>query len=433
METNFISLLDATENIVDNRGRTCPTVSSGKYTLIATNCISNEYLYPRKINVRYIDENTYANWFRSHPLPNDIIFVTKGDPGRCCLVPEQIDFVIAQDMVTLRAKKGIVDTYYLLALLRSELARNAIINMHVGTMIPHFKKGDFGNLLLPFPKISQQRAIGEIFYKIESKIELLRKMNETLEAMAKALFQSWFVDFDPVRKKAEGIPTGLPKEIEDLFPSEFEESELGEIPKGWKVGNLGEISVLNPESWNEKNHPERIFYLDLSNVKNNQIQNLEEFNYNTAPSRARRVLKNNDTIIGTVRPGNRSYAFIKQNGLTGSTGFAVLRPNSKTHAEFLYLATTSNEMIDYYAHHADGGAYPAISPNFIFNQKYIICPDSVMLVFHQYTNNLLSLVEINNTEIYSLSSLRDSLLPKLISGELEITDKMITQILETAK
>ena len=101
--------------IVDNRGKTVPTDSNGTYQLIATNCVRNKNLYPSYEKVRYLNANTYNNWFRAHPIPGDILFVCKGTPGRCCLVPNPIDFCIAQDMVALKTNPDIVYNKYLLA------------------------------------------------------------------------------------------------------------------------------------------------------------------------------------------------------------------------------------------------------------------------------------------------------------------------------
>ena len=113
--------------IVDNRGKTVPTADKG-HILIATNCIRNDKLYPVYEKVRFISEETYQTFFRAHPLPGDIIFVCKGTPGRCALVPDPIDFSIAQDMVALRVNNEIVDNKYLLAVLRSYVTQRFIYN-----------------------------------------------------------------------------------------------------------------------------------------------------------------------------------------------------------------------------------------------------------------------------------------------------------------
>ena len=138
-EVQFTELLS---KIVDNRGRTCPTAEDG-LPLIATNCIRNEYLYPAFEKVRFVDQETYKNWFRGHPEPGDLIFVCKGTPGRVCMTPDPVNFCIAQDMVAVRADPKKVYPKYLFAALRSNDVQTQIGNMHVGTLIPHFKKGDF--------------------------------------------------------------------------------------------------------------------------------------------------------------------------------------------------------------------------------------------------------------------------------------------------
>ena len=104
------------------------------------------------------------------------------------------------------------------------------------------KQSELRKVLLTLPPIDEQRAIAHILGTLDDKIELNRRMNETLEAMARALFKSWFVDFDPVRAKAEGRDPGLPQPLADLFPDRFEDSELGEIPEGWEVRSLDEVA-----------------------------------------------------------------------------------------------------------------------------------------------------------------------------------------------
>jgi len=226
--------------------------------LIATNCVKNETLYPVFQKVRYVSQHTYDTWFRGHPEPADMIFVCKGSPGNVCWTPDPVNFCIAQDMVAIRADDEIVDPKFLFALLRSPKTQQRILNMHVGTLIPHFKKGDFKNLFFDIPNDrGVQKAIGNIYFMLSNKIELNRRMNETLEAMVQALFRSWFVDFDPVIDKAldAGNPIPellqkraearqalgnqrkpLPASIAQHFPDRFVFNEdLGWIPRDWEV------------------------------------------------------------------------------------------------------------------------------------------------------------------------------------------------------
>ncbi len=139
-------------------------------------------------------------------------------------------------------------------------------------------------------------------------------------------------------------------EIATLFPDSFQNSELGEVPKGWRVAALSDFADLNPETWTRTTRPEVIRYVDLSNTKWGRIEDVVVHQHDEAPSRAQRVHRCGDTVVGTVRPGNGSYALVADEGLTGSTGFAVLRPHRTEFTEFVYLATTTRENIDRLAH-----------------------------------------------------------------------------------
>jgi type I restriction enzyme S subunit len=290
--------------------------------------------------------------------------------------------------------------------------------------------GDLKGLPLSIPPLAEQKAIAHILGTLDDKIELNRKTNETLEAMAKALFKSWFVDFDPVRAKAEGRPTGLPAKISDLFPDSFEDSELGEIPSGWRVGEIQDIAELNPETWGSRNQPLRVKYLDLSNVKHGKIDCIEEYEWGDAPSRARRILKTGDTVVGTVRPGNGSYCLIGEDGITGSTGFAVLRPKNKNDNAFVYLSSCSKENIDRLAHLADGGAYPAVRPELVAQTPVIVARREVLDCFSNRISPLFTAAEKRKQLSKVLCRVRDALLPKLISGEIRIPDaeKMLKEV-----
>lgn len=241
---NTIPLSETTKFIVDNRGKTAPTASSG-IALIATNCITNNQLYPQYINVRYVSQETYDTWFRSHPKPGDIILTNKGSQnGAVCLVPNPVDFAIAQDMVALRPNEKVIDPLFLFAALRSPTVQRQIKNLDVSGVIPHFKKTDFDKLYLPYPNMETQKAIGHIYFDFCRTIENNRLMIETLETMGKAIFKSWFVDFDPVRAKMDGRqPFGMDEATASLFPDHIDHTDFGLLPVGWKTLPLQDASI----------------------------------------------------------------------------------------------------------------------------------------------------------------------------------------------
>ena len=172
-------LTELLEAIVDNRGKTVPTTDTGR-VLIATNCVTNNTLFPVYDKVRFISDETYKTWFRAHPIPGDIIFVNKGTPGKVCMVPDPIEFCIAQDMIALRANDQKIYNKYLFAVLRSERIQKQIYNTNVGDVIPHFKKQFLDQLLIPIPPREIQEFIGNLYYQLSYKIELNKQINDNL-------------------------------------------------------------------------------------------------------------------------------------------------------------------------------------------------------------------------------------------------------------
>jgi type I restriction enzyme, S subunit len=308
--------------------------------------------------------------------------------------------------------------------------RSDIQHQHVGTgsVQDNINLEILGGLEFLVPGLHEQRAIAHILGTLDDKIELNRRTSETLGAMARSLFKSWFIDFDPVAqknrgewRKGESLP-GLPAHLYDLFPDRLVESELGEIPEGWEAGSLNDYCDLNPETWTARTRPESIMYVDLSNTKWGRIESVATYSSADAPSRAQRILHPLDTIIGTVRPGNGSYAFVSEDGLTGSTGFAVLRPKRRENAEFVYLCATSSENIEALSHLADGGAYPAVRGEVVVATPVARAHDDVVSAFSSFVAPMIASISQSERDSRKLGELRDTLLPKLISGELRVRD-----------
>ena len=159
-----------------------------------------------------------------------------------------------------------------------------------------------------------------------------------------------------------------------------------------------------------------------------RIESVTKYEADDAPSRAQRVLRPQDTIIGTVRPGNGSYALISDENLTGSTGFAVLRPLRREYSEFVYLAATAPENIERLSNLADGGAYPAVRPEIVSATQVPYTCKELINEFSRQVNSMLAGIADNECTSRSLAQLRDTLLPKLISGELRVPSVMIEGI-----
>jgi type I restriction enzyme, S subunit len=359
--------------------------------------------------------------------PGDLVFTQRGTLGQVAIVPAKPfeEYIVSQSQmkVTLNQKKA--DVGFMYYLFGSEEQLRHIRNSSIQTGVPHTNLGILRKTPVKIPPLKIQKEIASILGTLDDRIALLRETNTTLEAIAQALFKSWFVDFDPVRAKQEGRePEGMDAATAALFPGSFEESELGLVPSRWRVGTLADLANLNPESWTTKTHPVTVKYIDLANAKSNEIDAIIEYIFDEAPSRARRVLRDGDSIIGTVRPGNRSFAYIYQapSNLTGSTGFAVLRPKNAQSSEFLFIAATQDSSIDHLAHVADGGAYPAVRPEVVASIQTILPTVDVMNAFNDVVAPLYLRVGENQLQAQTLATLRDTLLPRLISGQLRLPD-----------
>jgi type I restriction enzyme S subunit len=408
--------------VVDNRGRTCPTATAG-LPLIATNCVSNEYLYPAKENVRYVDQDTYVHWFRAHPKPGDIIFVLKGAPGRCALVPDPVDFCIAQDMVAVRADRDKIDPKYLFAALRSPLIQASIDRMHVGTMIPHFKKGDFSKLLIPIPDRPIQEFIGNTHMALIEKIEANRRMNETLEAMARAIFKDWFVDFGPTRAKMEGRAPYLAPDIWSLFPDRLDADGK---PVGWTAESVYDQAIwVNGAAYKDmhfSSEPDALPVVKIAELKNG-ITKTTRFT-NTDLGQRYKIVDGELLFSWSGNPDTSIDTFVWTSG-TGWLNqhiFAV-RPNGKRSQAFLYamLKFLRSDFAEI-ARNKQTTGLGHVTQQDLIRLRITAPSEGAQAAFDDVVGPLHSRFISNLFENRSLIAARDFLIPKLMSGEIRVRE-----------
>ncbi|MGV2074138.1 MULTISPECIES: restriction endonuclease subunit S [Rhizobium/Agrobacterium group] len=409
--TEAAQFTDLISKVIDNRGKTCPTAERG-IPLIATNCVKNETLYPVFEKVRYVSDETFRTWFRGHPITGDLIFVTKGSPGQVCLAPDPVNFCIAQDMVAVRANPSKVYPLYLFAALRSPQVQADIGNMHVGTLIPHFKKGDFDKLKIPLPSTKQQIATGDFYHITSQKIELNRRMNETLEAMAQAIFRDWFVDFGPTRRKLDGatdpvtIMGGLVQNTEqaqglaDLFPAALGDDGL---PEGWSFKPLEESLVL-----------QRGFDLP----KFSRTDGLYPVIAASGPSGTHSEFKVVAPGVCTGRSGVLGNVFYVQQDFwpLNTSLWIKAYPNATPIYAYFLLRE-----IDLLALNA-GSAVPTLNRNHVHNRPTVTPPMAVVSAYTGLAEMLMVKSDHAAKECQTLAATRDFLLPKLMSGEIRLSE-----------
>jgi type I restriction enzyme S subunit len=406
---------DLIEKVIDNRGKTCPTSETG-FPLIATNCIRNEKLYPDFINVRYVSEDTYSNWFRGHPEPNDLIFVLKGTPGRVCFTPDPVTFCIAQDMVAIRVKKEIISPKFLFAILRSPLVQQRIEALHVGSLIPHFKKGDFDRLLIPVCEDKKiQKLIGETYYDFCDKIELNNQINQNLEALAQALFKQWFVDFE------------FPNENGEPYKSsggDMIDSELGEIPEGWEVKSLDEIAEYLNGIALQKFRPINETDPFLPVIK---IRELRQGYADGEEKASIEIDKKYIILDGDILfSWSGSLLVDFWTGGKGALNQHLFKVTSQTYPKWFIFLWTKFHLLEFQKiAESKATTMGHIQRKHLSDAKVLVPSNSLLKKFTETFDCIIEELISSRLESRKLMNLRDTLLPKLISGELEVNESLL--------
>lgn len=389
-------LPDVLDFIVDNRGKTVPTAKNG-HILIATNCVRNENLYPSYEKIRYLSDDTYQHWFRAHPKPGDILFVCKGTPGRVCLVPNPVDFCIAQDMVALRVNKQIVYNKYLLAVLRNRLIQEQIAKTSVGDVIPHFKKSHFGQLLIPLPAFNIQTMIGDNYFTLSEKIENNKRINHHLEQMAQAIFKSWFVDFEP---------------FGGTMPDDWQHEKLGDICQCVLGGTPSRNKV---EYWNGK-----IPWINSGEINRFRITSPSEYITEQGLNHSSTKMLPAKTVVLAITGATLGQISILEIDSCANQSVVGIIPNDELPYEFIYPFIKDN--IQNIISNKTGGAQQHINKQNIESVQLFLPTNQEIIKYNHQVAPIYAAIANNCFENARLAELRDTLLPRLMSGELSVAD-----------
>lgn len=385
---------------------------------------------------------------RAIPSEEDIVLTREAPMGEVCIIPKGIKCCLGQRMVLIRADKSQVIPEYLLYVMQSSYIQHQISwNEGTGTTVSNIRIPNIKALKIPLPKITIQRTIVSNLLVIDKKIAINTGINQTLEQMSQTLFKSWFVDFDPVVDNAldagNPIPEALqsraelrqkvrnstdfkplPAEIRSLFPSEFEETELGWVPKGWTLKSVAKSININPSIKLPRNKIAK--YVDMKSLPTQgySISDIIEKPYSGGAK-----FQNNDTLFARITPclENGKTGFVdfldEKETAFGSTEFIVMRGTPQVH--YLYVACLARES-NFRLHAIQnmvGSSGRQRVQNSCFDSFYIAIPTpAVMSLFSGKVSSYFDKMYFCNLENKSLTTLRDTLLPKLISGELSLDD-----------
>jgi type I restriction enzyme S subunit len=415
-----LPLEELVENIFDRRGVT-PTKLGSDFISAGNRVISAKLIKGSRIDLsadepRFVNAVTYKKWMSSPLQEDDVIMTSEAPLGELAWVRQKLEWCLGQRLFGIRTDKQKLDGRFLFYALQSETVRNDLISRATGTTVTGIRQSELRKVAIPLPPLPEQKRIAGILGALDDKIELNRKMNETLEQMAMTLFKSWFVDFDPVHAKAAGRqPAGMDKATADLFPDSLVDSEMGKIPKGWRVGKLGDIG-FNPRRGVQ---PEDISadtpYIGLEHMPRRCIALGEWANSNEAGS-GKSEFKKGEILFGKLRPYFHKVGVAPFDGIC-STDILVLSPRSPEWFGLLLCHASSDELIRFVDQASTGTKMPRTNWGDISSFKAAIPPESIADKLTSSIVTKVNYIHENLRQSRTLSLLRDSLLPKLLSGE----------------
>lgn len=351
----------------------------------------------------------------------DVLLNITGDSvARCCQVdPHILPARVNQHVSIIRPKHDELIPRFLRYFLISPTMQVQMLSWaHAGATRKALTKGMIESFEIPKPDLTIQKRIAQILGTLDDKIELNRRMNQTLEKMAAAIFKSWFIDFNPVRAKADGQDTGLPKEIADLFPDSFEDSELGEIPKGWTPGALADIANNPRRSIKPEEVPPTTPYIGLQDMPRRCIA-LDSWGRVDEVGSQKSRFSAGEILFGKLRPYFHKVGIAPVSGVCSTDILVIVVKENAWHSYVLSLVS-SKAFVDYTDTHSGGTKMPRTNWKDMGRYPLALPPIELAQAFQDYVAPLHQRIGVSVRQNRRLARLRDTLLPKLLSGELEL-------------
>ncbi len=411
------SLREAGVSLIDCDHRT-PVATDTGYPYVAIPQLKDGRL--ALSGVRYISTKDFAEWTRkAKPTHHDVILSRRCNPGETAYVPGDVEFALGQNLVLLRSDGAKLFPPFLRWLVRGPDWWEQVDRfLNVGAVFDSLKCADIPNFNITLPPLAEQEAIAEVLGALDNKIELSRRINTTLEAMARALFQSWFVDFEPVRARLDGSkPIGRDSVATALFPERFEDSIVGRIPQDWDVLSLDEVaSYLNGLAL--QNYPPGdgpwLPVVKIAQLRRGDTSSADRCSNNLPPEY---IVQDGDVLFSW----SGSLEVELWCGGSGGLNQHLFKVTSEEFPKWFYYLWTLHHLTEFRLIAAGKATTMGHIQRGHLSDAKVLVPsrpllDAMSLTMAPLVGQIIS----NRIQSRTLPKLRDTLLPKLLSGELSV-------------
>ena len=371
----------------------------------------------------FTDEEHYLGRVkRAVPQVGDIVITREAPMGDVCQIPAGLKCCLGQRQVLLRPDPKKVDSRFLLYALQSPYIQHQIgWNEGTGSTVSNLRIPVLEALSVPTPGLAVQREVAETLGAIDDRITLLRETNTTLEAIAQALFKSWFVDFDPVHAKMQGhAPEGMDEATAALYPDSFEDSELVPVPKGWKIGVLSDIATTVKKQLSPTDLHAGLNYVGLEHIPRKSLS-LVDWDDASGLESAKAAFRKGDVLFGKLRPYFHKVVIAPFDGVC-STDILVCQPTKPSYRGISAQHLFSDELIAYADRLSNGAKMPRVNWGDLAAYQIVLPVEAISDAFSKAIDPLIERITHNVHEAKNLASLRDTLLPRLISGQLQLQE-----------
>ncbi len=427
-EWPLVALGDVTD-LFDGPHQTAPLTEDGPVVYLNVGDIRGGRIELRQSG--RVSEETARSWSkRVVPVAGDVVFGYEATLGDAALLSSAHRWCLGRRVGLLRPRPDRVDPRFLAYSWYSPRFQETLrANRIGGSTIESIRLTDLPSWHIALPDLDEQRRIAHILGTLDDKIELNRRMNETLEAIARALFKSWFVDFDPVRAKSEGRDLGWSPDVAGLFPDSFEDSDLGEIPTGWKVGQFGDVAE-HPRRGVQPNAIDASTpYIALEHMPKRCIA-LSEWGVADRVESNKSEFRRGEILFGKLRPYFHKVGVAPVDGVC-STDVLVVMPRVEDWFGFVLGHVSSDAFVEYTNAGSTGTKMPRTSWGDMARYPVVLPSVAASRAFTAYFRPLVARIVATIHESRTVAAMRDTLLPKLISGQISVRE--VERSLEVAK